>query len=350
MLSGTEVALVVVFSVLIVTDLTGNTLVCLVVIKNKCMRTPMNFLLVNLALADMLVALGISLQYVFSHTFSHPQGKAGLYVCKILTGGNLTWLGGLVSEFSLVAIAFERYYAIVYPYLQRGRMTTRKIVMIVIVSWVCATLINFAPFYVMTYSKEQDFCVEEWPRLSEAKFYSMFVFFTDVIFPLSIMGFLYTRIILNLWGKSNRVQSSQDTTRVVVLKVRKKMTKMLLVVTAVYGLCWTPIMLLYVLSYYSPSEYIQYGSNAYNIAIVFVCLNSSINPFVYTLHSEQFRRSFKSILCCVEKRQEVRTNNKAVRQPNVTLQMTRVTIKTANPAPVEICSAVKEGSRKTALE
>ena len=35
----------------------GNSLVCLVVLKDKAMRTPMNFLLVNLAVSDIIVGV-----------------------------------------------------------------------------------------------------------------------------------------------------------------------------------------------------------------------------------------------------------------------------------------------------
>ena len=38
-------------------NLIGNSLVCLVVLKDKSMRTPMNFLLVNLAVSDIIVGI-----------------------------------------------------------------------------------------------------------------------------------------------------------------------------------------------------------------------------------------------------------------------------------------------------
>ena len=294
MLSGAEVALVAVFSLLVVVNLAGNSLVCLVVYKNRTMRTPMNFLLVNLALADMLVALGVAPQYVFNHTFSHPQGKAGMYLCKFITGGNLLWVGGTASMMTLVAIAFERYYAIVHPYLERGRMTVKKVALIVLASWVVAFVIQIAPFYVVTYGTEQGFCVEAWPRLSDAKFYTSFVLCTNVILPLGIMTFLFTKIIRNLWGRNNRV-SDAHMPRIVVMKTRKKLTKMILMVTAIYALCWSPALTFYNLAYFNTS--VQYGSNAYNASVVFVCLNSSVNPFIYALQSERFRTAFRKLLC-----------------------------------------------------
>lgn len=42
-------------SIMVGVNLLGNSLVCFVVLKNKSMRTTMNFLLVNLAVSDMIV-------------------------------------------------------------------------------------------------------------------------------------------------------------------------------------------------------------------------------------------------------------------------------------------------------
>ena len=44
-------------SVMVAINLLGNSLVCFVVLKNKTMRTTMNFLLVNLAVSDMIVGV-----------------------------------------------------------------------------------------------------------------------------------------------------------------------------------------------------------------------------------------------------------------------------------------------------
>ncbi len=44
-------------SVMVAINLLGNSLVCLVVLRDKTMRTTMNFLLVNLAVSDMIVGV-----------------------------------------------------------------------------------------------------------------------------------------------------------------------------------------------------------------------------------------------------------------------------------------------------
>ena len=87
-------------------------------------RNPVNFLLLNLAVADMMFALFIGQRFVLVHLYPHPVGLSGSLLCK---SHNLTWVGGAASVFTLVAIAFERFYAVIYPYGNKGKVTYGKL-------------------------------------------------------------------------------------------------------------------------------------------------------------------------------------------------------------------------------
>ena len=91
------------------------------------LRTSINYLLLNLAVADMTVATFFVLHYIFIHTFTHPDGMMGNVMCKFLTGGNLAWVGGAASVVTLVAIAIERYYVVMYPHGKKRMLTNRKL-------------------------------------------------------------------------------------------------------------------------------------------------------------------------------------------------------------------------------
>ena len=90
-------------------------------------RTPVNFLLMNLAIADMAVATFFAPRYLFIHSITHPDGAAGLLLCKLLTSGNLAWVGASSSVVTLVSTAFERYYAVLHPLGTKGNLTENKV-------------------------------------------------------------------------------------------------------------------------------------------------------------------------------------------------------------------------------
>ena len=81
----------------------------------------------NLAIADMTVATFLAPRYIFIHTFIHPDGVAGNILCQLLTGGNFAWVGAGASVFTLVTIATERYFAVMYPFENKGKLGSRKL-------------------------------------------------------------------------------------------------------------------------------------------------------------------------------------------------------------------------------
>ena len=90
-------------------------------------RTPINYLLVNLAIADALYAIFVTPQTFLKNTSTHPGGTIGTVLCKLVTGGWLAWIAGTSSVITLVAIAAERYFAVIYPAGNVGKLTKRKL-------------------------------------------------------------------------------------------------------------------------------------------------------------------------------------------------------------------------------
>lgn len=100
--------------------------VVVVVFFNR--RTPINYLLVNLAIADIVYAAFIAPKGYFKLTSDHhPDGMTGLVLCKLLTGGNVAWVGAVASVIFLVVIALERYFAVMYPHGHKWKLTNRKL-------------------------------------------------------------------------------------------------------------------------------------------------------------------------------------------------------------------------------
>ena len=87
----------------------------------------MNYLLINLAISDMTLAIFFAPRYIFMHTFTHPDGMTGKVLCNLVTGGNLAWVGSGASVFTLVAIAIERYHAVVNPLGSLCKLSKRKL-------------------------------------------------------------------------------------------------------------------------------------------------------------------------------------------------------------------------------
>lgn len=81
----------------------------------------------NLAVGDIVFAIFIAPAVLLRLITSfHPEGMTATGLCKFVTGGNVAWIGAVSSIFSLVAIAIERYYAVMHPFSNRRNFTKLK--------------------------------------------------------------------------------------------------------------------------------------------------------------------------------------------------------------------------------
>lgn len=223
-----QISVTTVFTILLLVGVIGNTLSCIVILTNRSMRTPMNYLILNLAAADIMVVAFVAPRFILIHAFQHPDGFAGSLICKLFTGGNFSWLGGSASVFSLVAISVERYFAIVHPYGNRGKLTMKKLKYVVVACWALAVVFNLPLFITMQYNKEIDFCTEFWPENWMPRAYSTAWFVLFGALPIGLMSVLYCRVIRRLWIHPEK---GPRVTQAAILKSRKRVTKMVIAVS-----------------------------------------------------------------------------------------------------------------------
>ena len=299
-MSPADIVFTLFFTVLTIINLLGNGVVCVVVLRYRGMRAPINYLLVNLASADMMVALAIASQYVITWTYHHPYGTLGDYICKFLTGGNFIWIGGVASGFFLTVIAVERYLAITRPVRDCSRLTTLPLSAVIIIGWILAVIFNLPLFFVVKSVKNRgNHCTEHWsPYENLGKAFSVACFFVYGAIPIVTMVTLYSRVLCKLWKGRIRATLLSERARI---RSKLKVTKMVIVVSIMYTICWLPNLVIYMLSKFAP-DLLGHGSyvfsNPFIISVVLVALNSAMNPFIYALHSTNFRKHIKGALCC----------------------------------------------------
>ena len=81
----------------------------------------------NLAVADALYATFVTPDIFLKVISTYPGGMPGTVLCKLLTSGTVVWIAALSSVVTLVAIAAERYYAIIDPVGNMGKLTKSKL-------------------------------------------------------------------------------------------------------------------------------------------------------------------------------------------------------------------------------
>lgn len=80
-----------------------------------------------------------------------------------------------------------------------------------------------------------------------------------------------------------------------VMKVRKRVTLMIVIVTAIFGICWGTNQVIYLLRNVASVNIDLATIATVNTMVMF---NSAVNPFVYALMNQQFREKIKGMILC----------------------------------------------------
>ncbi|XP_020626535.1 tyramine receptor Ser-2-like [Orbicella faveolata] len=272
-----------------------DRLLCVYIMLSIFHRIPINYLLVNLAVADILYVTFISPNvFIIQFSFTNlPDGVTGTVLCKFFITGTLAWVGAASSILTLAVVAVERYYAVVYPLGDKEKITMDNLKVIIPAVWMLSIFINIPPFLIWHFDEERDSCVyiypEEWMAVGYNLLWDALAFL-----PLVLMVVSYSRVVYTLWFKQNYdFQNNQHQTG--VIRVRKRVTLMVVAVSAIFGICWGTSSVAYTLRAFDPSSV---GPVPIAIANTMVLFNAAINPFVYALLNKQFREKMKILICC----------------------------------------------------
>ncbi|XP_035670154.1 QRFP-like peptide receptor [Branchiostoma floridae] len=125
-----QIAIVVVYSVAILLSLIGNILVVMVMAKNLSKGTKLRTFLINLAVADLVMAV-FCMPFTFTDVMLQ-QWLFGSVMCPLVRFFQV--LSVSVSIFTLVAIGVDRYQAVMYPL--RMRMSKSRAKQVVAIIWI----------------------------------------------------------------------------------------------------------------------------------------------------------------------------------------------------------------------
>ena len=100
------------FGVLVLANFIGNSIVCVVILRNKFMRTPVNYLLLNLAIADIMVGVFIlpGPNVWRPYLYTHPGGTLGNSFCKTITARKIRFprfIGVICLQFHFVSCCLQ---------------------------------------------------------------------------------------------------------------------------------------------------------------------------------------------------------------------------------------------------
>ncbi|XP_053872055.1 gastrin/cholecystokinin type B receptor [Malaclemys terrapin pileata] len=334
---------VLLYALIFLLSVFGNSLIIVVLVLNRRLRTVTNSFLLSLALSDLLLALccmPFTLVPNLMGTFVF-----GPAVCKLVA--YLMSISVSVSTFSLVAIAIERYSAICNPLQSRVWQTRSHAYRVIASTWLLSLLLMLPyAIYSTTVPTRPGLaqCQHLWPSQPFKQAWYILLLLILFFIPGMVMAVAYGLISrelyrgirfemdvkreatglqhggteplapgveddgcyvqlarpggaleLSLLGRAGAGQ--QDRARVngsqAMLLAKRRVIRMLVVIVVMFFLCWLPIFSANTWRAFAPAAAHRVLSGA---PISFIHLlsytSACANPLIYCFMNRRFRAAF----------------------------------------------------------
>ena len=306
-----RVFILIVVPAITVLGLSTNTAFLFVIYKVKTMRTATNFYLANLAVADGVLLIVTTLNYVLTYTKSpidngYPFKSSGCAVSMLVI-----YVFSFASIAFLTLVALERYQAVCMPitYRQRnvGSNPLSTNIKLTVLTWMILIIIVASP---VSFVHEDRSCVI-WPQqepftnfspvLKLCKWPNWTWLFLDLfdVCEFSIALFINITVYIRIVQELNKRQGPKGKSTA----ARSHVARMLCINAVVFFICLCPIQLSNIKEVYQIVNQKDFAYPVYGPTIDYIILwlgrvaflcNSTVNPIIYNISNPEYRKAFKS--------------------------------------------------------
>ena len=276
--------------VLIFFTVPTNFLICLAVFKERktLLRNSFNCLVVNLAFADLVVGVVVLTISTYVHLLETITNHPNLPVLPV---GHVSYfICCTASTLSVTTMAAERYLAVVYPVMYRNRIKQRHALLSSIFIWSISVALPLALYFQVGFIK-----------------YAFIFANTAIVATLVIFLFSYISIYHKLHAQfetSSQVQSESAQRR--ALEHEKRIMKTFVLILTAYFICYAPsCVIIYILNFCRSCSCITIHWLR-DLQYVFIWINSSLNPFLYSWQIPSFRSVLLAHLPCKREQRRLR--------------------------------------------
>lgn len=193
-----DVVTAVVYTIVFIVGLLGNTLAIYVVVRYAKMKTVTNMYILNLALADELYILGIPFLGTNSALSYWPYGD---FFCKVCMTADA--MSQFASTFCLTVMSIDRYLAVVHP-IRSAKWRKPQVAKIFNgILWVVSFLIVLPVTIYSHVQEELNTCNITWPEPREL-WSIVFILYTSILGffgPLVVICLCYLLIVIKVMGQ-----------------------------------------------------------------------------------------------------------------------------------------------------
>ncbi|XP_049631209.1 somatostatin receptor type 4 [Suncus etruscus] len=280
------IAIQCIYALVCLVGLVGNALVIFVILRYAKMKTATNIYLLNLAVADELFMLSVPFVASSAALRHWPFGSV---LCRAVL--SVDGLNMFTSVFCLTVLSVDRYVAVVHPLRAATYRRPRVAKLINLGVWLASLLVTL-PIAIFADTRparggQAVACNLHWPHPAWSAVFVVYTFLLGFLLPVLAIGLCYLLIVGKMRAVALRAGWQQRR------RSEKKITRLVLMVVAVFVLCWMPFYVVQLLNLFVTSL----NAIINHVSLILSYANSCANPILYGFLSDNFRRSFQRVLC-----------------------------------------------------
>lgn len=223
-----------IYTTIFILGIFGNVLVCYVVFRSRAMQTVTNLFITNLALSDILLCV-LAVPFTPLYTFL-GEWVFGSVICHLVSYAQGASV--YISTLTLMSIAIDRFFVIIYPFHPRMKIST--CICIIIIIWVFSILVTLPYGVYMNYVKgnstDKYYCEEKWPSEKWRKLFGGFTTMMQFVFPFFIIKFCYICVSIKLNDRARSKPGTKNSRKEEADRERKRRTNRMLIAMVTYSL------------------------------------------------------------------------------------------------------------------
>ncbi|XP_068135315.1 vertebrate ancient opsin-like [Hyperolius riggenbachi] len=266
----------------------SNLLVLVLFCQYKVLRSPINMLLLNISVSDLMVCiLGTPFSFAASTQGRWLIGEAGC-----IWYGFVNTLFGIVSLVSLAVLSYERYCTMLRS-TETDVTNYKKAWMGILVTWLYSLLWTIPPLFGWSsYGPEGTgtTCSVNWhSRDAINTSYIVCLFLFCLALPFLIIVYCYGRLL-------SAIKQISGVTKVTARTREQKVLFMVIVMVICFLLCWLPYGIMALIATFGKPGIITPSASI--IPSILAKSSTVYNPIIYIFLNKQFYRCFIALIHC----------------------------------------------------
>ncbi|XP_063287176.1 G-protein coupled receptor 4-like isoform X2 [Pelobates fuscus] len=285
-----------IYGIVLIVGLLGNLMAVGVIFRLIRKRNILGIYLANLCASDLMYICTLPVWIAYT---AKEDWLFGTLTCKIV---GFFFNANLYTTISFLScIATDRFVAMVFPLHARIIRSMKGALIICVIVWLI--ILGSHSYFLsrddlFTSSQDVELCYEKYPLEKWMAHLNYFRIFVVFLIPLILLVFSYCSIIRVI-----------HLTPGLVKEQKRRITGLLLSMTAIFVLCYLPYhVVLFIRSYVSDMDYCNCDIEkrvrpAYRITFALTSISSALDPFINIFVSDGVKKDLlvelKSLWLCV---------------------------------------------------